>query len=135
MRNRDAEFGSHDAACHGRVHIADDDDRINRRCFQPRLERSHDSSRLYSMSSTADTEVDVGLRKPEHLEEAAGHRDVVVLAGVHQERLDPACDAGAKHRCHFHEVGTRTSYNGNALHRDLQSSLIVSHMNAVLPTR
>ena len=102
---------------------------------QPGLERSHDASGLHGMGSTAHAEVDVGLGKAEHFEEAARHRGVVVLAGVHEERLDAARGAGAKDRRHLHEVGTRTSDDGNALHRDLQSSLTVSHMKAVLPTR
>ena len=133
--NRYADLGGDNSAGHRRVHIADDDDRVDGRCLQPCLERGHDSTGLHGVTATADAEVDVGIRKTQQLEEAARHRCVVVLAGVHEECLDTACGSGAQDRGHLHEVRTSACDDGNALHRVLQSSLIVSQMKTLLPTR
>jgi hypothetical protein len=85
----DAELGGGERGGGGRVDVARDQHQVGRVLHQVGLDPDQDSRGLLGMGAGSDPEVGVGLGHAEVLDEAAGQRPVVVLAGVQQPYRDP----------------------------------------------
>jgi hypothetical protein len=105
VRHQRTGLGRDDGARHGRVHVAHDDDHIGAEVGDQRLEGDHHACGLLGVGTGARAEVHVGRAEPELVEEGAAHRLVVVLAGVHQDAVDPCGFERIDDRLDLHEVG------------------------------
>ena len=79
----------------------------------------HDGSSLLRMAAWSHTEIDVGSRHIEVLEERSTHALVVVLTGMDELQLKPAivaCQRAEDWRS-LHEIGTGPDYGDDA-HQD-----------------
>ena len=106
-RNFEPEFRSDKRAGDGRVHVAHHEDRLRLLGLENRLEALHDLGGLLRVGTASDLELHVGTRDGEFLEENFRKLRVVMLARVHEARLEMLRLAeGRKQRCDLHEVRT-----------------------------
>ena len=103
---------------HRRVDIAHDDHPVGPLIKKHLLEGHHDARRLLGVRGGADFEIDVGMGDAEVCKERLAHRFVVMLAGVHQQRLETSGAAAhlVDHRSDFHEVRPRADDVGDFQH-------------------
>ena len=64
---------------------------------------------LLRLRSGADRQILIGLGDAQRIEVRRGHRIVIVLPGVDNDRFASARDARAVHRCEFREVRSRAN--------------------------
>ena len=64
---------------------------------------------LLRLRSGADRQILIGLGDAQRIEVRRGHRIVIVLPGVDNDRFASARDARAVHRCEFLEVRSRAN--------------------------
>ena len=83
---------------------------VRRFFLKHRFDGAQHGSGLRSVSSASDTEVVVGQRDSQLLEEDIGHFGVVVLTGVNQDLLVPGAECEAERR-RLYELRAGTDYS------------------------
>ncbi len=87
VHDGNAGLGGGEAAGERGVGIAVDERRLGANVRYQRLERGEHASGLGRVRAAADSQLAVGLREPELLEEHARERIVVVLTGMYEDLL------------------------------------------------
>ena len=103
------EFLGYDGACHGASHVAYYEYQVCGVSHQVFLEGHHDVGSLLGLCAAATTEIGIGHRYAEFLEEGIGHILVVVLTSVNKAVMDilASCVSGLygfDERRNLHEV-------------------------------
>ena len=88
MRERNAKLRGDERGGDGRIHIADDKEKIGPSRHEDRLEFQHHLRRLLRAASRTDLQIDIGIGDAQLFEEDRVHRHVVMLAGVYQPRRE-----------------------------------------------
>src|SRR6267142_5344993 len=105
--HRNLELRGRDRCRQRRVHVTHHEDHVGALTFQDRLESLHDLCRLVRMGAGPDFERDVRRGNLEVVEELAGHRRIVVLARMDEQRRDPGILQHTLHqRRNLDEVGS-----------------------------
>ena len=111
VHQRDAQLHGDQAAGDRAVHVAHHQHRVRPVLEQHRLEALHDLGGLLRVRAAADAEVQIRLRDSELPEEQVAHVRVVVLSGVHEQRLDAGAGCEGLHqRSHLHQIRARAHH-------------------------
>ena len=111
VADRDQQLLRRERAGDGRIDIAEDDRHVGALGQAQLLVGDHDTGGLLGVTAAADPEMVMRLRQAQIGEKRVGHVDVVVLAGMDQDRLAPRLsEHGVIKRRHLHEVGAGGGY-------------------------
>jgi hypothetical protein len=109
MRDWDLELRSGQAACDGRIDIADNDDEIGPFFEKDFFKLDHYAGGLLRVRSRPDSKINVRLRELKIVEEHLRHIFIVMLAGVDDEvPYAFYIPEGPVKRRYFHEIRART---------------------------
>ena len=93
----------------GGIDVPDDHDPVGMPLFHDLLELDHGPAHLFGVGAGTDAQVHVRRGDAEFREEGFGHFPVIVLAGMHEEVLEPVGIAGndARKGRDLHEIRPR----------------------------
>ncbi len=133
MSNGNEQLRSGNGTGECTIHIPEDDDSCRALLCQQLLKPLDDARSLNAMGTRPDLQIEIRIRNPQHIEETARHRCIIMLARVNDPERNGTTRAQCFHeRCELNEVWTRTGNKINGCLHACTAAIIVCRYHSTV---